>query len=78
MEQPFDFLAVSLLAAVSVTVGLTSASFADGTAASQSGGGGNLASTIAGIVGLDEGQVGNYLRGYRSEVCYGTATLRSE
>jgi hypothetical protein len=78
MEQPTDFLAVSLLAALSVTVGLTSASFADGPTGSQSGGSGNLASTIASILGLDQEQVGDYLQGHRSEICYGSAILRSE
>jgi len=78
MEQPTDFLAVSLLAAVSVAVGLTSASFTDGPAESQCVGSGNLASTIAGILGLDQEQVGDYLQGHRSEICYGVAVLRSE
>jgi len=78
MEQKTDFLAVSLLAAVSVAVGLTSASYADGLAGSQSGGSGNLVSTIAGILGLDQEQVGDYLQGHCSEICYGAAVLRSE
>jgi hypothetical protein len=78
MEQTPDFLALSLLAAVSVAVGLTSASYTDELAGPQSGGSGNLVSTIAGILGLDQEQVGDYLQGHRSEVCYGTATLRSE
>ena len=78
MEQPTDLLAVSLLVALSVTVGLTSASFTDGPTGSQSGGSGNLASTIAGILGLDQEQVGDYLQGHRSEIYYGAAILRSE
>jgi hypothetical protein len=78
MEQPTDFLAVSLLAAVSVTVGLTSASFTDGPTGSQSGGSGNLVTIIASILGLDQEQVGDYLKGHRSEICYGSAILRSE
>ena len=78
MEQPTDLLAVSLLAALSVTVGLTSASFTDGPAGSQSGGSGTLATTIASILGLDQEQVGDYLQGHRSEICYGAAILRSE
>ena len=78
MEQTPDFLAVSLLAAVSVAVGLTSASYTDELAGPQSGGSGNLVNTIASILGLDQEQVGDYLQGHRSEVCYGTATLRSE
>jgi hypothetical protein len=78
MEQPTDFLAVSLLAAVSVTVGLTSASFADGLAAVQSGGSRTLTSTLASILGLDEKQLGDYLQGRRSEICYGAEILRSE
>jgi hypothetical protein len=78
MEQPTDFLALSLLAAVSVTVGLTSASFTDGPTGSQSGGCGNLASTVASILGLDQEQVGDYLQGHSSQICYGAAVLRSE
>ena len=78
MEQPTDFLAVSLLAALSVTVGLTSASFTDGPTGSQSGGSGNLVSAIASILGLDQEQVGDYLQGHRSEICYGSTILRSE
>ena len=78
MEQPTDLLAVSLLAAVSVAVGLTSASFTDGPTGSQSSGSKNLASTIASVLGLDQEQVGGYLQGQRSEICYGAAVLRSE
>jgi hypothetical protein len=78
MEQPTDLLALSLLAAVSVAVGLTSASYTDGLAGSPSGGSGNLASTIAGILGLDQEQVGDYLQGHRSEICYGPAVLGSK
>jgi len=78
MEQSTDFLAVSLLAAVSVAVGLTSASYTDELAAAQSGGGGNLVNTIAGILGLDQAEVGDYLQGHRSEICYGAAVVRSE
>jgi hypothetical protein len=78
MEQPTDFLALSLLAAVSVTVGLTSAGYTDGLTGCHSGGNGNLASTVAGILGLDQEQVGDYLQGHRSEICYGAAVLRSE
>jgi hypothetical protein len=78
MEQPSDFLALSLLAAVSVTVWLTSASFSDGLTGSQCSGRGNLASTVASILGLDQEQVGDYLQGHRSEICYGAAVLRSE
>ena len=78
MEQPTDLLALSLLAAVSVAVGLTSASYTDGLAGSPSGGSSNLASTIAGILGLDQEQVGDYLQGHRSEICYGPAVLGSK
>jgi len=78
MEQTPDFLAVSLLAAVSVAVGLTSASYTHELAGPQSGGSGNLVSTIAGILGLDQEQVGDYLQGHCSEICYGAAVLRSE
>ncbi len=78
MEQPTDFLAVSLLAAVSVAVGLTSASFTDGPTGSQCVGSGNLASTIAGILGLDQEQVDDYLQGHCREIGYGAAVLRSE
>ncbi len=78
MEQPTDLLAVSLLAAVSVAVGLTSASYTDGLAGPQSGGSGNLVNTIAGVLGLDQEQVGDYLQGHRSEICFGPAVLSSE
>jgi hypothetical protein len=78
MEQPPDFLAVSLLAAVSVTVGLAGAGSADGLAAFQSGGSGALTSTLASILGLDEKQLGDYLQGRRNEICHEAATLRSE
>jgi len=78
MEQTPDFLAVSLLAAVSVTVGLTSASFAEGLPGPRSGESGNLVSTIAGILGLDQAEVGDYLQGHRSEICYGAVVVRSE
>jgi hypothetical protein len=78
MEQTPGFLAVSLLAAVSVAVGLTSAIYTDELAGPQSGGSGNLVSTIAGILGLDQEQVGDYLQGHCSEICYGAAVLRSE
>lgn len=78
MEQPMDFLAVSLLAVLSVTVGLTSAGYGDRLGAAQSGGSGNLVNTIAGILGLDQKQVNDYLQGHRSEICYGAAKLRSE
>ena len=78
MEQPTDLLAVSLLAAVSVAVGLTSASYTDGLAVSPSGGSGNLVNTIAGVLGLDQEQVGDYLQGHRSEICFGPAVLSSE
>jgi hypothetical protein len=78
MEQTPDFLAVSLLAAVSVAVGLTSASYTDERAEAQSGSSGNLVSTIAGILGLDQVEVGDYLQGLRSEICYGAAVVRSE
>jgi hypothetical protein len=78
MEQPTDILAVSLLAAVSVAVGLTSATCTDGSVGSQCGGRGNLASTIASILGLDQAQVDGYLRGCRSEIRYGAVVLRSE
>jgi hypothetical protein len=78
VEQKTDFLAVSLLAAVSVAVGLTSASYTDGLAGPQSGEGGNLVSTIAGILGLDQAEVGDYLQGHRSEICYGAVVVRSE
>jgi hypothetical protein len=78
MEQTTDFLAVSLLAAVSVTVGLTSASFAEGLPGPRSGGSGDLVSTIAGILGLDQAEVGDYLQGHRSEICYGAVVVRSE
>ena len=78
MEQPIDLLALSLLAALSVTVGLTSASFTDGPAGSQPGGSGNLASTIASVLGLDHEQVGDYLQGHRSDIRFGAAILRSE
>jgi len=77
MEQPTDFLALSLLAAVSVTVGLTSARYTDGVAGLQSCGGGNLADTVAGILGLDQEQVDGYLQGHRSEIRYGAASLHS-
>ncbi|MBN2099060.1 MAG: hypothetical protein JW753_05625 [Dehalococcoidia bacterium] len=78
MEQKTDFLAVSLLAAVSVAVGLTSASYGDELAGAQSGGSGNLVSTIAGILGLDQAEVGDYLQGHRSEICFGAVVVRSE
>jgi hypothetical protein len=78
VEQKTDFLAVSLLAAVSVAVGLTSASYSDELAGAQSGGSGNLVSTIAGILGLDQAEVGDYLQGHRSEICFGAAVVRSE
>ena len=78
VEQKTDFLAVSLLAAVSVAVGLTSASYTDELTGAQSGGSGNLVSTIAGILGLDQAEVGDYLQGHQSEICYGTAVVRSE
>ena len=78
VEQKADFLAVSLLAAVSVAVGLTSASYTDGLARPQSGESGNLVSTIADILGLDQAEVGDYLQGHRSEICYGAVVVRSE
>jgi len=78
VEQKTDFLAVSLLAAVSVAVGLTSASYTDGLAGPQSGESGNLVSTIASILGLDQAEVGDYLQGHRSEICYGAVVVRSE
>ena len=78
MEQKTDFLAVSLLAAVSVAVGLTSASYTHEVAGPQSGGSGNLVSTIAGILGLDQAEVGDYLKGHRSEICYGAVVVRSK
>jgi len=78
MEQTPDFLALSLLAAVSVAVGLTSASYTDELAGAQSGGSGNLVSTIAGILGLDQAEVGDYLQGHHSEILYGTVVVRSE
>lgn len=78
MEQSTDFLAVSLLAAVSVAVGLTSASYADEPGGDQSGGSSNLVSTIAGILGLDQAEVGDYLQGRRTEICYGAAVVRSD
>lgn len=78
MEQSTDFLAVSLLAAVSVAVGLTSASYADERGGDQSGPSSNLVSTIAGILGLDQAEVGDYLQGHRTEICYGAAVVRSD
>ena len=78
MEQKMDFLAISLLAAVSVAVGLTTARYTDELAEAQSGGSRNLVNTIAGILGLDQAQVGDYLQGHHSEICYGTAVVRSE
>lgn len=64
MEQPIDFLALSLLAAVSVTVGLTSASYADGLTGCHSGTNVSLTGLVAGILGLDQQQVDDYLRGH--------------
>lgn len=75
VEQKMDLLAVSLLAAVSVAVGLTSAGYIAETAGDQSSRSGNLVNTIAGILGLDQAEVGDYLEGHRSEICYGSATL---
>ena len=78
MEQPTDLLAVSLLAAISVAVGLTSASYSEEPAGSSPGSGGNLVGTIAGILGLDQERVSDYLQGHRSEICYGPAVLSSD
>mgnify|MGYP006961820385 CR=1 FL=1 len=78
MEQKTDLLAVSLLAAVSVAVGLTSASYTDELAVPYSGGSGSLASTIAGILGLDQEQVGGYLQVHPCEICCGASVLRSD
>src|SRR5690606_39143237 len=69
MEQPMDFLALSLLAAVSVTVGLTSAAYGPGV--SSPGARGNLAATVAAVLGLDPGQVNDYLQGLPSEIGFG-------
>lgn len=77
MQQTSDFLAVSLLAAISVAVGLTSASYTDAVAGSQSGRGGSMASTITGILGLDQEQVDDYLQGRCTEIRYGGKGLHS-
>ena len=77
MEQKTDFLAVSLLAAVSVAVGLTSATYADERGGTRSNGSGNMVSSIAGLLGLDQEQVGNYLQGRCSEIRYGGASMHS-
>lgn len=77
MEQPMDFLALSLLAAVSVTVGLTSAGYDHGPGESQPGAGENLASAVASVLGLDPGQVNDYLQGHRSDIRFGAARLLS-
>jgi len=37
-----------------------------------------LVSTIADILGLDQAEVGDYLQGHRSEICYGAVVVRSE
>ena len=78
MEQPNDFLAVSLLAAISVAVGLTSASFANVLTELQPKDGRGLVSAMAAVLGLDEEGVDDYLQGRRSEIRYGEAVLRSE
>lgn len=77
IEQPTDFLAVSLLAAVSVAVGLTSASWDDRVGTAQSGEGSKLVSTLASILGLDQKQVNEYLQGRHGDVCYGDVKLHS-
>ncbi len=61
MEQPIDLLALSLLAAVSVTVGLTAAGYGHGPGQAQPGAGGNLADIVAAVLGLDPGQVQDYV-----------------
>jgi hypothetical protein len=78
MQQATDFLAVSVLAAVSVAVGLTSASYADELGSFQSDRSGDLISTITGILGLDQAEVGDYLQGHPGEIGYGSATLHLE
>lgn len=77
MEQPMDFLALSLLAAVSVTVGLTSAAYGPGPGESQPGAWGNLAAAVAGVLGLDPGQVNDYLAGRGGEIRFGAERLLS-
>ncbi len=72
-----DFLALSLLAAVSVTVGLTSAAYGPIPGESRPGVRGNLAATVAGVLGLDPAQVNDYLEGHQSEIRFGAARLFS-
>ncbi len=78
MEQPVDFLALSLLAAVSVTVGLTSAGYGHESGESQPDDRGNLAGVVAAVLGLDLAQVNDYLQGHRSEIRFGAARLFSK
>ncbi len=78
MEQQTDLLALSLLAAVSVTVGLTSAGFANTLDGPRPGESGSLVETIASVLGLDQEGVADYLQGHPSEIRYGAAVLRSE
>lgn len=72
-----DFLALSLLAAVSVTVGLTSAAYGPAPGESQPGVRGNLAATVAAVLGLDPAQVNDYLEGHQSEIRFGAPRLLS-
>ncbi|MDM8000780.1 MAG: hypothetical protein QUS33_12540 [Dehalococcoidia bacterium] len=77
MELSSDFMGISLLAALSVAVGLTSANYARELDGSRSTETTNLANTIANILGLDQEQVGGYLQGRSSEICYGTVVVHS-
>ncbi len=77
MDQPMDFLALSLVAALSVTVGLTSAGYGHEPGEPQPDALGNLAGAVAAVLGLDPGQVANYLQGHRSEIRFGGARLFS-
>ena len=75
MDQPMDFLALSLLAAVSVTVGLTTAGYGHVPGEPPAGGTGSLAGTVANVLGLDPGQVDDYLQGHGREIRFGDARL---
>jgi hypothetical protein len=78
MEEHTEFLALALVAATAVTVGLTSATFADGFTGVESGKGRNLPSIISNILGLDEKEVADYFEKRRSEICYGAEALHLE
>ncbi len=77
MEQPIDFLALSLLAAISVTVGLTSAGYGTGPGESPPGATGSLAAALGAVLGLEPGQLTDYLEGHGSEIRFGVSRLLS-